>query len=323
VNINHELVPEVRTQTRIFGIHTNHYHYGLCGSWLKKIRNRLYYPLILLIFISCTSISPVYAEPASFSSIESLEPQWHVLANGINYFHGRIMSPVLEFWALQINLRAPNVRIVASPGAVSNGRILSARVSSFVRDNNLVAGINALPFDIASSREGQPIRNMGIVVSGGELIAPVNPRYDALVIYRNGTAAIVNQSSIRSIENIENAVGGFFQVLINGTQAARTLANEARHPRSAAGVSANGVYLYLLVIDGRRSSSIGSTEEETAMLLRALGSWNGINFDGGGSTALAMRFPDNRIRVLNIPVHGGIPGQERAVAGSIGVTIAD
>ncbi|WP_461247563.1 phosphodiester glycosidase family protein, partial [Treponema sp. R6D11] len=62
-------------------------------------------------------------------------------------------------------------------------------------------------------------------------------------------------------------------------------------------------------------------EEETALLLRQLGSWEGINFDGGGSTALAMRFADGKIRVVNTPIHGGIQGQERAVAGCIGVKI--
>jgi exopolysaccharide biosynthesis protein len=94
---------------------------------------------------------------------------------------------------------------------------------------------------------------------------------------------------------------------------------EERHPRSAAGVSANGEYLYLLVVDGRRSGSIGSTEKETALLLRVLGSWDGINFDGGGSSALALRYPDGKVRVVNTPIHNMIPGTERAVAGCVGI----
>jgi len=93
----------------------------------------------------------------------------------------------------------------------------------------------------------------------------------------------------------------------------------ARHPRSAAGISPDGKFLYLLVIDGRQFKSIGSTEEETALLLRALGSAEAINFDGGGSSALALRYPDGKVRVVNTPIHKLIPGRERGVAGCLGI----
>jgi hypothetical protein len=76
------------------------------------------------------------------------------------------------------------------------------------------------------------------------------------------------------------------------------------------------------VIDGRRAESVGGTEKETALLLHALGSWNGINFDGGGSSALVMRQPDGSFRTLNTPVHSGIPNRERPVAGCIGVSLS-
>jgi exopolysaccharide biosynthesis protein len=213
---------------------------------------------------------------------------------------------------------------------VVKGGLTSTKVSSFVRDNDLIAGINAAPFDIISSREGRPITSVGIIVSEGKLAAPAIPQYDALVIYKDGRAAIVSQSSIQSIENIENAVGGFYQILVNNelapriytsneNEAVNTITREVRHPRSAAGISSDGKYLYLLVIDGRRTGSIGATEIETAMLLRALGSQDGINFDGGGSSALVLRFPDGITRVVNNPVHNGIPGRERAVGGCLGV----
>jgi exopolysaccharide biosynthesis protein len=198
----------------------------------------------------------------------------------------------------------------------------STKVSSFARDNNLIAGINALPFDIVTSREGQPVKNMGLVISDGKLLSSANPYYDALVFYKDRSAEIVAQSAIESIENIENAAGGFHKILADGEPAQRTENREERHPRSAAGVSANAAALYLLVIDGRRADSIGGTEKETALLLHALGSWNGINFDGGGSSALVMRYSGGSFRVVNIPVHSGIPGRERPVAGCIGVSLS-
>jgi exopolysaccharide biosynthesis protein len=74
-----------------------------------------------------------------------------------------------------------------------------------------------------------------------------------------------------------------------------------------------------VVIDGRRPGSVGATEVETALLLRALGSADGINFDGGGSSAMALRYPDGKVRTVNTPVHGGVAGSERAVAGCLGI----
>jgi len=255
-----------------------------------------------VIFFSCASIAPVSSE------IENLVPNWRRHAAGIEYYQGRIESPRLEFWALRIDLESPQIEIVCGSNAAN------ATVSGFVRENNFTAGMNAVPFDTAG-------RNLGIVISGGEMLSPVHPHYDALVFYRgrNAKAAIVKQTSIESTENILNAIGGFYQILADGEITQRTLNSEPRHPRSAAGISENGKYLYLLTIDGRRAGSVGSTEKETALILQSLGSWNGINFDGGGSSALVLRYPDGSIKAINTPIHGGRPGLERAVAGCIGI----
>jgi exopolysaccharide biosynthesis protein len=131
--------------------------------------------------------------------------------------------------------------------------------------------------------------------------------------------AIVSQSSITGARNIKDAVGGFHLILKDGQPLLPPPNRLSRHPRSAAGIS--GRSLYLLVIDGRRSNSIGASETETAGILRALGSVDGINLDGGGSSALALRFPDGTVKVLNKPVHNGIPGNERAVAACLGVSV--
>ena len=279
--------------------------------------------LFSLIFFFCVNIfSETWQESSvTFRTVESVRPVWQSFANGVGYFHGKTTQTQLEFWALMIDLKAPDTRIVTRTGNTNAGGNLSMRVSSFVRDNNLAAGINAVPFDIVTAQEGQPVKNMGIVISEGRTLSGANPYYDAIIFYEDGAAAICRQTEISSIENIENAIGGFHQILADGQPAQRTLNSADRHPRSAAGVSANGRYLYLLVIDGRRSDSIGATEGETATLLRNLGCASGINFDGGGSSALALRYPDGSVKTANQPVHNGFPGRERAVAGCLGIAL--
>jgi len=279
------------------------------------------------LFVSCASVPVLQGsgQLKKFATVESIQPQWENFYAGVELFYGRVVSPGIEFYALKVDLFARDLSVVVRGGAISDdGGALSVKVTGFVRDNNLIAGINAAPFDIASSKEGQPIKNSGIVIADGKMISPVNPRYDALVFFRDGSkeqklnAVIVNQSSIYTTVNIENAAGGFYQILKDGQITDRTLAGKSRHPRSAAGISSDSRYLYLLVIDGRRIGSAGATEKETALLLRSLEAWDGLNFDGGGSSALALRYHDGKVRAVNTPVHR-FPGQERAVASCIGI----
>jgi exopolysaccharide biosynthesis protein len=150
------------------------------------------------------------------------------------------------------------------------------------------------------------------------MVSPPEPRFDALVFYTDGSVAIAAQSELETAA-IENAVGGFHRILESGELVPRVLPLTPRHPRSAAGIAPDNRFLYLLVIDGRRPGSVGTTEAETALLLRSLGAAEGINFDGGGSSALALRYPDGKIRAVNTPIHHQIPGKERGVAGCLGV----
>jgi exopolysaccharide biosynthesis protein len=255
---------------------------------------------------------------------------------GIDYCEARIAKPRLQLWALRVDLNNPDLEFVVnggrgggegggeSPGE-SRGIIPSTTVSGFVRDYGCVAGINANPFDRVTSRVGEPRTIAGIALSEGFIVAESDPRYDALVLYNDGSAAIVNQGDLdgTALAGARNAVGGFFIVLRDGAVAERLQGQAGegapRHPRSAAGLSADGRTLYLLVIDGRRPGSVGVTERELALILQRLGADDGLNFDGGGSTALVLRYGNGRIRPVNTPIHRLIPGQERAVATCLGI----
>jgi hypothetical protein len=288
-------------------------------------------------------MSPITSAPERAAekvpSPEQFEPRWQPFAadmtGGLDYCAGKIINPKLEFRALRIALSDPGLQIVVSGGASYTasparppdgpGTIPAFRVSSFVRGGGLLAGINAAPFDpVATGKEGTPLVIVGVAVAEGVLISPPNPRFDALVFYYGGGAAVLNQGKLGDLKKIQNAVGGFHRLLAGNRLTGRALKSvetrsAARYPRSAAGLSADGNFLYLLAIDGRQVKSAGATEAETGILLRQLGASEGINLDGGGSTALALRYPDNTVRIANTPVHGGVPGRERAVASCLGI----
>ena len=84
----------------------------------------------------------------------------------------------------------------------------------------------------------------------------------------------------------------------------------ARNPRTIAGTTHDGKIL-LATIDGRQTTSVGTTMDETAAVAKALGMYNAINLDGGGSTAMALR--DGTL--VNHP--SGTGGAERAVGDAI------
>ena len=114
-----------------------------------------------------------------------------------------------------------------------------------------------------------------------------------------------------------NAVGGFGLILHAGKNVGT---QDALHPRTAAGVSRDGRWLYLLVIDGRqKGTSEGTTTAETAAWLLALGAWDGLNLDGGGSTTLVVDDGLGGAKVLNRPIHLGVPGTLRVNGNHLGV----
>ncbi len=63
----------------------------------------------------------------------------------------------------------------------------------------------------------------------------------------------------------------------------------ARHPRSAIAITRDSSTLMLIVVDGRRPWSVGMSLGELADQLIALGAFQAMNLDGGGSSTLWVR----------------------------------
>ena len=61
----------------------------------------------------------------------------------------------------------------------------------------------------------------------------------------------------------------------------------ARNPRTIVGTTADGQVLFV-TIDGRQTTSVGTTLRETAAVAQSLGMTDAVNLDGGGSTTMAV-----------------------------------
>ncbi|MDD4295563.1 MAG: phosphodiester glycosidase family protein [Ruminiclostridium sp.] len=89
-----------------------------------------------------------------------------------------------------------------------------------------------------------------------------------------------------------------------------------RHPRTAIGSSQNGKTLFMVVVDGRQSHSIGMTMKELAEFMVEIGAYDALVFDGGGSSTMASREPGTEnIVVQNSPSDG----VQRRIPNALGV----
>lgn len=177
------------------------------------------------------------------------------------------------------------------------------------------AGINA---DFYNMTNGTP---QGIVYKEGVAIkTTVTDQVNTFfAILKNGKAFVGNQTDYAQVKNeIQEAVGGRVTLVADGILQAQT--SDVLEPRTAIGVSQDGYKVYMLVVDGRRFHySNGMSYEELGKCLKALGAYDAINLDGGGSSTYFKRstadFSIDRFQLRNWPSDNG--GAERAVANGL------
>lgn len=245
-----------------------------------------------------------------------VEP-WQPLFRGVDGTSASTQTPrPLHAYAVRIDMTDPTIEFFVTP---SNGDepldTNGLKTSSFLTKYKCQVAINATPYSPLVGREGQPTDILGLSISRGDPYSPQNDTYGALLITRNNKAWIATPP-IRT-KRAHNAVGGFRLLLKDGQNVGW---DDVLHPRSAAGISKDGKYLYLVVIDGRQKGySEGTTTGETAEWMRRFGAWNALNLDGGGSSALVVDDGRGGAKVLNRPIQMGIPGNERINGNALGV----
>ncbi|MGE5315891.1 MAG: phosphodiester glycosidase family protein, partial [Acidobacteriota bacterium] len=120
-----------------------------------------------------------------------------------------------------------------------------------------------------------------------------------------------------SAKRITEVIGGYPRIVKNGEDYVDQGYSEEggpdhtyqRHNRTAIGFNADTTKLYFVVVDGRTAASLGMTLKEVSAFMRAIGVWQGMNFDGGGSTTMVI---NNAI--VNHPTDGS---GERPVANAM------
>ncbi len=271
----------------------------------------------LAILPACATGSGRIPEVTAVARVADYQPRWWPVFKGIDYAQARKIAPDPQaVFAMRIDLQARGIEFLVTP---SNGDLPmetnGAATSAFLKDTKCQVAINASPFSPVSEGSGKPKDILGLSVSRGDVYSNAHEGHAAMLITKDNKVSFSEPPF--DLKNVYNAVSGFAMLLEKGHNVG---SDQVRHPRTAAGTSQDGRYLYLVVIDGRQPGySVGATTEETAEWMRRFGAYDALNLDGGGSTCMAMDDGRGGAAVLNRPIHNKIPGNERVNGNSLGV----
>lgn len=286
------------------------------------------------VAILAVALSAPARDPLTFGSIETISPD----------------GPIRGWWA-RIRLDDPRARLDSTAPLAEplmeypEAETTLQTVPDWAEANKATLAINANFFDLLSDARkaspsytpnyftGGPSDILGVSLGSRGLVSPprvVEDRGDpALLIYADGRARItyVKSDELHGVVCAVAGIGATDDRTIPGsllveagknTGATARVAPRVRHPRTAAGVTADGRTLILLTIDGRQPRhSVGATLLELADLLIEFGAHDAVALDGGGSTSFYLKRPDGSI-VTNNPSSG----KWRPVANHLGLWVA-
>ena len=230
-------------------------------------------------------------------------------APGMRYHHLTLDEPrLMENYMVRVDLRTPGLRVTGTGRAANWGERMSdvtnrvvlvdtlrQRTRDFLEEHrahgtNMVLAVNTAPW----SPWEPPFTHRHaclphLTVLNGEVVSHTEKRGAMLVMFTNNVAVVTNALDDADIPSVAIAHPGFGIIMRGGVPLAKRSADRPAKlaPRTAFGISADGRYLYVLVVDGRQKGySHGADMLDLALLLKAASASDAINVDGGGSSTL-------------------------------------
>lgn len=244
------------------------------------------------------------------------------LFRGVDYVRDVRRTPrALVIHVVKVDLTAPGVRVLVTPGQPITEQQLRARTTSqFLQEFGLRVAVNGDAFRPWHSwglfdyypHVGDPVDALGFAASEGTVYSE-GPATATLFVSRDNRATFGSPAG-----EVHNALSGIGMVVHGGKVTGRS--SSQLEPRTAVGVDASGNTLIIVVVDGRQPHySEGVSLQELGAILLEYGAWQAMNLDGGGSTTLVMEGPSGEPLKLSCPIHTRVPGRERPIANHLGI----
>lgn len=265
---------------------------------------RLRFTLILIASVIVFSLQTITVQARYIGP-------WVPLYQGIEYATGNDSNPrLMQAFALRIDLRNPAVQMYAShDNGAAAYEVALQTTPAFLAEHGCKVAVNSSYFNASLS----PNTNIeGLLVSNGAVVSTWQAARDAEIRFTfDKIASIVNNGGTGGVYT---GCAGDAYFLINGVPGGD---NGAAEPRTTAGLSQDGKYLILVCVDGRQAGwSMGATILDMSYWLLDFGAYNGMNFDGGGSTTMSIAGWGSYV---NRPCYG----YARSVGASLGVESSD
>lgn len=251
------------------------------------------------------------------------------LFQGIHYQRQIRQTPrPLVVHIVTIDLQHPGIRFLVTPGEWEGDRpsFPAQTTSAFLQKAGVQIAVNGSFFRPAYTRHPfdyypkprDPVEVMGLSLSEGQMYSSPHPDRDVLCV---GAGPRVDIESYTCPDSTVQAIAGY-KMIVNDGQALPLEGVRSRddhYPRTTVAIDALGRTLWWVVVDGRQPFySEGVTLPEMSEIVLELGADRALDLDGGGSTTLVVD-DQGRPKVLNSPIHTGIPGRERPVANHLGI----
>ena len=256
-------------------------------------------------------------------------PTKEKLFNGVIYRRVvRYVPRPMVAHVLVIDTKMKGIKFLVTPPDSAGEQPLKARTTSqFLDDFDVQVAINGDGFTPWWSHspvdyyphEGDPVTPLGLAAWKGDVYSTgieteVGVEPTLYISRRNGL-------SFSAPGKVFTAISGDRMLVTKGEPEA-DLDDEELQPRTALGLSRNGRYLILVVVDGRQSFySAGATFADLAALMIKQGAFVAMSLDGGGSSTMVIEGKDGQPKLLNSPIDNYLPGRERPVGNHLGVYV--
>lgn len=254
-------------------------------------------------------------------------PQVRSLFQGITYErYSRNTPRSLVFHVVTVDLTAPGIEFLATPqGNAADGKeTVADTVPGFLQKQGVQVAVNANffypmyvhhPLDYAP-RVGEGVNAVGLMISNGDRYSEAEADWPALCIVSTQEISIADSGDCP--DNAAQGWAGDRRFLKNAQLVSDTNHSEL-YPRTVVALDDAHQTMWLVTVDGRQKGySEGITLAELAEELIALGASEALNFDGGGSSTLAVE-SDGRAKVLNSPIQARLPTNLRPVVNHLGI----
>lgn len=274
--------------------------------------------------ITCGLLIPLYSYGRSLWQRPPQTPYDQQLFAGISYRREVFHQPrPFVVHIARIDLTAPGINLIATPGqpAKDGNEFHAQTTSGFLHKYQLQFAINAgyfyhfhekTPWDY-SPHIGDRVNVLGQAIANGQQYSPRQPTWPVLCFDASKRGSIVEKGHCPA--GTLHAVAGNY--VLSPHQPLR-LDHDKPYPRTVAALDLSGKTLWLILVDGKQPHySEGARLADIEKILQNIGADVALNLDGGGSATMAASSPSG-VKVLNAPIQGKWPMQERPVATHLG-----